>query len=71
MIDFNKIKEAVRIRDEFLAENPQLLHLQEKINEALKLAGNNHFERQRVLQEMMLNKWFEIIPAAEKLNGKT
>lgn len=58
MIDFNKIKQYNEQIAEILEERPDLVCLQQEINS--RLEGKNSFERQRILQEMMLNKWFEI-----------
>lgn len=60
MIDFNAIKEAVRKRDEFLAENPHLQPLQDEINRVLANAGPDKHNRQAALQQLMLNTWFKI-----------
>lgn len=57
---FEKIKEAVEKRDLFLEEHPELLPLQEEINEVLRKAGSSHHNRQVALQTMMLESWFRI-----------
>ena len=69
-IDFNKIKEAVRQRDDFLEEHPELQPLQDEINEVLKKAGKNHHNRQVALQTMMLNSWFRIVEVWERKGSK-
>lgn len=60
-MDFEKIKRAVEQRNQFLAENPQLEQLQEKINKVLAKAGKDPYKRQVALQELILNKWYEIV----------
>jgi hypothetical protein len=60
---FRIIKEKVDARNQFLAENPQYQWLQDEIDEALKKAGNNQHERNRVIQEKMLETWFKIVEA--------
>lgn len=60
-IDFYKIKEAVERRNIFLVENPEVQPLQNEIDELLKSAGKDHYKRQVVLQEKMLNTLFQIV----------
>lgn len=60
-IDFNKIKDAVKKRNEFLAEHPSLQILQNEIDELLRKTGNNSYNRQVALQSMMLNTWFRMV----------
>ena len=60
MIDFNKIKDLVRQRDEFLAAHPELQPLQDEVNKQLKKAGNDIQRRNAVIQNMLMNTWFEI-----------
>ena len=64
-VDFNEIKRLVEARNEFLAENPQYLPLQEKINEVLKNAGNNSHNRQVALQKVMLDTWYQVVEVWE------
>lgn len=59
-IDFNQIKEAVQKRDEFLKEHPELLPLQEEINQLLAKAGSDKRKRNVLLQQMLLESWFRI-----------
>lgn len=59
MIDFNEIKALVAERDAFLAEHPELQELQDHITKALSQATNIQ-DRNRILQELMLNSWFRI-----------
>jgi hypothetical protein len=59
-IDFNKIKDLVCQRDEFLAEHPELQPLQDKVNEVLQKAGKDHQRRNTAIQEMLLSTWFKI-----------
>lgn len=65
-MDFNKIREAVEKRDEYLKEHPELQPLQDEINKLLKDAGNNVHNRQVAIQTAMLNTWYKIIDAWEK-----
>lgn len=64
MVDFNKIKEATEKRDQFLKENPQLQPLQDKINELC--LGKTNYERQVIIQQLMLNTWYEVVNVWEK-----
>jgi len=64
-VDFNKIKEAVERRNEFLAEHPELQPLQDEIDDILKIAGKNHHNRQVALQTKMLNTWTKIVEVWE------
>ena len=58
-IDFVKIKEYnEKIRD-LLKENPELLKVQNELNSRLHNISDS-FERQRIIQEMMLETWFKI-----------
>lgn len=59
-IDFNKIKEAVQKRDEFLREHPELEPLQEEINALLMNAGNDKRKRNVLLQQLLLESWSRI-----------
>jgi hypothetical protein len=58
-IDFTRIKALVEQRDEFLSEHPELQHIQDEINEKLK-GIKDVKERNRLLQEMLLNSWYRI-----------
>jgi hypothetical protein len=58
-IDFMRIKALVEQRDEFLSEHPELQHIQDEINEKLK-GIKDVKERNRLLQEMLLNSWYRI-----------
>ena len=65
-IDFEKIKEAVRARDQFISENPQIQVFQDQINDVLKKAGSNSHNRQVALQTFMLETWAQIVDVWEK-----
>lgn len=69
-VDFEKIKEAVEKRNEFLAQHPEYQWLQDEIDETLKKIGNNHHNRQAAIQTMMLNTWFRITKLDEELKKK-
>jgi hypothetical protein len=58
-IDFTRIKALVEQRDELLSEHPELQHIQDEINEKLK-GIKDVKERNRLLQEMLLNSWYRI-----------
>ena len=60
-VDFNKIKEAVRVRDEFLLQHPELQPLQSAINKILLIPNKNFYARQIALQVLMLDTWHQII----------
>ena len=67
MVDFNKIKE---LRDEInrlIDENPSLRELQDLIDSELSLCGNDTQRRNAKMQELMMNKWSEIVPKTEEL----
>ena len=66
MVDFNKIKEAVELRNQFLSEHPELQPLQDRINIILEKAGNDSHNRQAALQELMLSTWYKIVEEWEK-----
>lgn len=59
-IDFYKIKEAVKKRDDFLRDHPELIGLQSEINSMLSSVGNNPYKRCLLLQQKMLDTWFKI-----------
>lgn len=59
MINFNQIKKLVEERDRFLSEHPELQPLQDEINLLLSKAANTQ-DRNRIIQEMLLNTWFKI-----------
>lgn len=63
---FEKIKTLVEQRNELIAQKPELQALQDEIDEALLKAGNNKHERNRVLQEKLLNSWYRIVDAWDK-----
>ena len=68
MTDFNKIKELVEKRNQFLAEHPEYQWLQDEIDN--KLRGVKDIQRRnQIIQEMLLNTWSKIIPAGEDLNN--
>lgn len=56
--NFIKMKEYREKIEELIKENPSLQSLQDEIDEKLK--GKSKEERQRIIQEMMLEKWWEI-----------
>lgn len=61
-VDFNKIKEAVEKRNQFLAENPHMQVFQDEIEIELRKAGNSN-NKMAVLHRMMrerLNKMVEL-----------
>lgn len=58
--DFNKIKEAVQKRDEFLREHPELEPLQDEINQLMKNAGSDKRKRNVLLQQLLLESWSRI-----------
>lgn len=58
--EFQKIKEAVQRRDEFLREHPELIPLQEEIFQMLSAAGTDSKKRSRLLQERLLDTWSQI-----------
>ena len=58
---FKVIKDLVEKRDKYLAEYPELQPLQDEINEVLLNAGSDFHERNRALQELMLNTWCRVI----------
>ena len=60
-IDFNQIQEAVKARDEFLQEHPELQPLQDAINQILEKSGKNHHSRQVAIQTLMLNTWHQVV----------
>ena len=67
-IDFQKIKQTREELKEFLKQHPELQALQDEIDEALSKCNNQH-NRCVKIQELMLEKWFEIIEPANKLSG--
>lgn len=60
-VDFNKIKELRHKIQKLLEQYPELQELQDEIDRELDKCGNNKHNRQAKLQEMMLNKWYEIV----------
>jgi hypothetical protein len=59
-VDFKKIHEAVKKRDEFLNEHPELKPLQEEISQILNSAGTDAIKRNIILQKMLLDTWWKI-----------
>ena len=55
-----KLQEEIR---KLLEEHPELKELQDKIDEALEKAGDNTHNRNVVIQEMMLETWYDVVPA--------
>jgi len=68
-IDFNKIRSLREEIAKLLKERPEFIPLQKEIDLALEKAGNNKMNRCAVIQNMMLTKWMEIVPAAKDLQG--
>ena len=62
-VDFEKIKTLREELKKLLEENPEYQSLQDEVDRKLKACGNDHQKRNQVIQEMMCNKWYEIVPA--------
>lgn len=60
-VDFEKIKALNEEIQELLKEKPKYQVLQDEVNRRLKECGNDRQRRNQVIQEMMCNKWCEII----------
>ena len=79
-IDFAKIKELRGEIHKLLEKRPEYIPLQQEIDRQLKKCGDplkclnlserNQIRRNRcaVIQNMMLQKWMEMMPALEKLS---
>jgi uncharacterized coiled-coil DUF342 family protein len=63
---FEKIKEAVEKRDDFLKENPHMQPLQDEINKILAKSGNQH-NRIAVLEDMIYSKIKHLAEVINKL----
>ena len=65
---FEIIKSKIDIRNQFLAENPQMQPMQDMIDERLKKAGNTN-NRLTIIQDMMLISFFDLEKALVDLQG--
>lgn len=63
--DFAKIKELNKKIEDLLEENPELIPLQNEINERLEKVGKDHQKRNQVIQEMLVNSWMRITEIGE------
>lgn len=59
MVDFDKITYYNTQIKLLLHQHPELIALQNEIDEKLKDVTDK-IRRQQIIQEMMLNKWYEI-----------
>lgn len=48
-----KIADLIKKRDEFLEQHPHLQSLQEEIDRALEIVGNDPYKRMKVIHELM------------------
>jgi ERCC4-related helicase len=70
-IDKTDLFKAKKELNDFLAENPHLLPLQEKINEALKKSGSSQSNRMSVIFGMLMDSAKELQKALTELIDKT
>lgn len=66
-MDTKKIEELMEARRKLLEERPELQEIQDKIDKALEKAGSNQHNRCVIIQNMMLDTWYKMLPATKDL----